>query len=193
MKIIKTSFIKDIKLRYRIIKSTVTVLIGSFAIAALSTARIALPFNGYIESISPYHTEFVADSRIPENYSEVLFKKPYINYLLNHWNCELNELALLGDDWDGENSAAVQPDAVKICRDILENTSSSIGSLHEIYPTPFGSICMEWSVGKGYVNAEIASTGIAFFHNFGDPAKKYIREFAPVSDEIIEDLKANLS
>lgn len=168
-------------------------MIGSFAIAALSTARIALPFNGSIESMSPYHTEFVADSRIPENYSEVLFKRPYINHLLNQWNCELNELAQLVDNWDGENSAAVQPDAVKICRDILENTSSSIGSLQEIYPTPFGSICMEWSVKKGYVNAEIASTGIAFFHNFGNSSEKYIRKFAPVSKEIIEDLKANLS
>lgn len=190
---IKASFIKDIRLRYRIIRSTVTVMIGTFAIAALSAARIAVPFNGSIESMSPYHTELVAESRIPENYSEILFKKTFFNSLINYWNSELDELALLEDDWDGENSAAVQPEAISLCRSILDDTYFSVGLLKEIYPTPFGSICMEWSVGKGYVNAEIASTGIAFFHNFGDTSPKYIREFAPVSSEIIEDLKANLS
>ena len=115
------------------------------------------------------------------------------NSLIEKWNSELDELALLEDDWDGENSAATQPDAIALCRDIIETTSFAIGSLKEIYPTPFGSICMEWSAKEGYVNAEIASTSIAFFHNFGNSSEKYIREFAPVSKEIIEDLKANLS
>lgn len=188
----KASFIKDLKIRYRIIRSTVTVMIGIFAVSAVAIAKIAEPFNASVETISPHNTVLVSESRIPDGYTDTLFRNIH-NSIKERWNCELDELAILDDDWDGENSAAIQPDAVTRCRHILDETGFAIENLSELYPTPFGSICMEWSVGNGYVNAEVASTGIAFFHNYGNNSEKYICEFNSAFDETINILKNHLS
>lgn len=184
------SFVRDIRLSYKLISSTLTVTIGSFVIGACAVAKAAVPFdNGSLEAMSPFHSELVTESRFPAGYSDFLFK----NALLEKWNAELDELTILEEDWDGEGSAAVQPQAVRNCRDILHLTSFALSELQEIYPTPFGSICMEWSHGDGYVNAEIASSGMAFFHKYGNRNEAYLHEFSPLSDEILNDLKANLS
>lgn len=183
------SFVRDIRLSYRLISSTLTVTIGSFVIGACAVAKAAVPFdNGSLEAMSPFHSELVTESRFPAGYPDSLFK----NALFEKWNAELDELAMLEEDWDGEGSAAVQPQAVINCRDILRQTSSALRNLEEIYPTPFGSICVEWSYGDHYVNAEIASSGMAFFHKYANRNEAYIHEFSPLSDKILNDLKANL-
>jgi len=193
----KESFIQDIKIIYAAVKRNVTVFIGTLAIAACSIATTAIPVDLRIEPISPIHTELISESRLPDNVYNSLFgsirDKAYQATMAEEWDREISELAELGDDWDAEGAAAVQPEAVQLCRDIISETQSALSSLTEIYPTPFGSLCMEWKIGPGYVNAEVSAAGISFFHNYRNGYEKYIRELGPASAEAISDLKTHLA
>lgn len=185
-------FAQNIRLSYQKIKRTIRVSIGSFTVLALSVASVAVPFKMSIEPISTFHTEIFSPTNLPADFSERIIREHNAE-IRKTWNNELDEIASLGEDWDGEGSAAVQPEAVDFIKSrILGSNDFSLDKLSEMYPTPFGSICLEWTVRDGYVNAEIASTGMAFFHKAANEAKPFVRRFAEYSDDLINSLKSHL-
>ncbi len=88
------------------------------------------------------------------------------------WNVILDELAEYPDNWDGEGARAINSATIDTCRQILEDTARYESLLDDIYPTEFGTICLQWhsSPSDGLVNAEVASDRMAFYAH--EPGKE---------------------
>lgn len=111
------------------------------------------------------------------------------------WNNELDELAEYEDDWDGDGAMAVQADTIVTAREVLKATNAVIGFLSDIFPTPLGTVCLEWKHDCKIVNVEVTRERIAYYvDKFGDgrEVSDYVRA-SGVTSEFIESIKASIS
>ena len=189
-------FVSNFKSAYLQIKTNLRVVIAGLTILASSVVASAtsIPPDFTQEPISVTNTYIVDDSAIPQNYISILLPEAIrIQDAADKWLNELDEIATLEEDWDGEGASAVQSGAVENCRLIINNTLKAIKKLEEIYPTPFGSLCMEWTLTNGYLNAEVSMNGIGFFRKYTNGQSNINFEFAPLEDKVMTELSHLLS
>ncbi len=108
------------------------------------------------------------------------------------WDVILEELAEYHDNWDGEGARAINSATIDNCRHILKHTARYETLLEDIFPTEFGTVCIQWySSSDGLVNAEVAPDRIAFYAY--EPGKDLV-DFRPVAfgKEPIDHLVAAL-
>lgn len=189
-------FVSNLKSAYLRIKTNLKVVIAGLTVLASSVVAHAasMPPDFTSEPISIVNTYIVDDSAIPQNYiSTLLPEKIHIQDATTKWLKELDEIAKIEENWDGEGASAVQSGAVKNCRLIIDFTIKAINKLEEIYPTPFGSLCMEWTLTNGYLNAEVSMNGIGFFRKYTNGESNINFEFAPLDDKALTELSNLLS
>jgi hypothetical protein len=77
----------------------------------------------------------------------------------------LTELRSLEDNWDGYRGAGISSAAVDEASALVKAQISSGGKLNlpEVFPTPNGTIAMEWQQGEGEAVFEIGNAGISGF------------------------------
>lgn len=109
------------------------------------------------------------------------------------WSMDLDELGSLPDNYDGENSSAMLPGVVDNCKFVLDRTRDYIAYLEEIYPMPYGTICMEWKMPDGYVNAQISPDYMTFYHDRGVGNPYSTLEKSPFDNERVALLLRELS
>lgn len=113
--------------------------------------------------------------------------------LFNKWVTEIEELGTLERDWDGENAPPVYKDAISNCRGLLSQAMSSIFNLMEVYPTTFGTICLEWRNNANYrLNLEMGKTLMGFYLDSPKEEEIYAMESSPINKKNTDILLQNL-
>ena len=95
---------------------------------------------------------------------------------IDKWDEMLEELSQYPDNWDGDDAREVKKETITNCRDILQKTLVYKGFLNDIYPTEFGTICIQWHrvSDDRLVNVEVAPNRIAFYGDI--PGKVHISQ-----------------
>lgn len=86
---------------------------------------------------------------------------------------EIRNLLLLEDDWDGEGAYAIDKGAAMNCHKFLELKRSHVEYISDIYPTPSGTICIDWNIEGNIVSAEISHIQIAFYCEAVENSESY--------------------
>lgn len=76
---------------------------------------------------------------------------------------DICDILALEPDWDGDGAFPVSEDVAENCRKLIEATKSHVELISEIYPTPVGSICIDWNIGSIIVSAEFGEQQMAFY------------------------------
>jgi hypothetical protein len=83
---------------------------------------------------------------------------------------EITSFAALKENWDGYGAVApherVISNAVKFVNTLPENLFKSVDA--ETTPTPYGTIVIDFRVGKELVSIEVGKSQIGFFSKFND-------------------------
>lgn len=152
-------------MRYRIIRRALTVMLGSFVIAASAVVNIAPPSQyPEVDGISVQRT--MVSGQQPE-VTDAAFEleQKAERAVTQRWMATVDELASMPDNWDGEGAKAVPGEIADNARMVIEATRDNIDCLDDIYPTELGTLCMQWKStgGSDRVNAEIGRTRMAFY------------------------------
>lgn len=82
---------------------------------------------------------------------------------IEEFNETLEELSLLTDNWDGEDSYPMQEGVKELCEYIICKTINSIRYLDSIDLSFFGSVIMEWKLKDRIINVEVYKNNVAFY------------------------------
>lgn len=77
---------------------------------------------------------------------------------------EIYSLQQLTDGWDGDEAENIDDMVGKNCRELLSYSKSKPQYIDALYPTPVGSICIDWIHKGSKISAEISSGQIAFYY-----------------------------
>lgn len=182
--------ISDLKPAYQKVRRSLAVVIGGIMIAVSAVASRPIPTNDlqYCD-VSPEKTIIVDTTIIPTTFIEEASIKAEKDY---NWIEEtFSEMATFDDDWDGEGARAISPAALENARNIMDKTHAFKSKLQEIYPTPFGSVCLEWNFNGVFINAEVGANVLAFYKDSGNDTDIH-HERNAISNETIEELIACL-
>lgn len=191
--------IDNFKSLYNVTRRKIIVLIGGLCVAACS---IASP------SIAAYDKPTLAYDDIPVQKTRIvdpgIMPQDFINHVSDRivsisnneqtslWNKELDNLTTYSGNWDGEEAEAVQPEAIECSRKLLKAAIDYAPLINAVFPTSFGSVCMEWGAGKNWVSVELASSGVAFYHDRGDENPIYSADYPSLSDACEDDIISHL-
>lgn len=149
---------KDI-LDFVVKKSTVVILGVQFVLSDVSAdvSAASIPDCSFesvdsIEEVMPVKTSIgCLDFELTDNQ--------------NKWEIILDELSEYSDNWDGEGARAINPATIDNCRVIVKDTARYESLLDDIFPTAFGTVCLQWYKPStdALVNAEIAPDKMAFY------------------------------
>lgn len=109
------------------------------------------------------------------------------------WQTVLDELAEYPDNWDAEGARAISKATIDNCRRVLKETVMYESLLDDIFPTEFGTVCLQWYKPStdALVNAEIAPDRMAFYSD--EPGRDlYNLRPAAFGKETIDKLVAAL-
>lgn len=68
-----------------------------------------------------------------------------------------------------------------------------MGILDNIFPTSFGSICMEWGKGMNWINAEVTADSFHFYHGNGGLAPSFVMPPSSLDGLNLKKLKSRLA
>lgn len=106
---------------------------------------------------------------------------------------EISELGDLPSNWDGEDSEAVDSLSAINCRNLISYKKAKVNYIEAIYPTPNGSICIDWKNKGGKLSVEINNNRMAYYFVSADRSDFYdspFLEFGEASmNALFEDLK----
>lgn len=77
---------------------------------------------------------------------------------------EIYDLHQLTEGWDGEDAEDIAADVSRNCRELLSYANSKPQYIECLYPTPIGTICIDWKHMGAKVSAEISSRQMAFYY-----------------------------
>lgn len=77
---------------------------------------------------------------------------------------EIYDLLQLTEGWDGEDAENIEDAVTLNCRELLSYANSRPQYIEGLYPTPIGSICIDWRHQGAKVSAEISSQKMAFYY-----------------------------
>lgn len=180
--------IEEIRIIYRVTKRKISLAIGGFIIAALSVASSVEPIQASVAPISSFDTDITYNLEQQTHISQQIFNqienKDDADFpLMKQWEEEIDDIVALPDDWDEEGSSAILPGTADNCKSVLKDTAVFVKYLDTIYPTPFGTICIEWKLPDGFLNVELSGKSMAFYHDFGFDKAPVTFEKAPFSKD----------
>ena len=117
------------------------------------------------------------------------------DYLMSQWTEKLDEFKEYGDDWDGESALAVRSETIATAKELLQGTATHLDYLSEIYPTPLGTVCLEWKYDGATINAEVARRRIAYYidkFSDGSAVSEYYKAKG-IPQELIDSLNASFA
>lgn len=87
----------------------------------------------------------------------------------------LNEIGGLHDNWDGHHAACISATAIEHATALLNGHVPLMGrlSLPDLFPTPHGTLAMEWQEGDGEAVLEVGDNGISGFIKSSPGAATY--------------------
>lgn len=86
---------------------------------------------------------------------------------------EIYELGGLPMNWDGEEADAIDSRSAMNCRKLLLYKNARVNYIDAIYPTPGGSICIDWRKNGAKLSAEINGDRMAYYYVSADRKECY--------------------
>lgn len=105
---------------------------------------------------------------------------------------EMESLTLMEDGWDGEDALVITKESVYNCRYLLSFRRSLPQFIDIVYPTSYGTICINWSKNGNKVSAEVSNKEFGFYFISSDRTSKIDSEIKNFNDENLENLFTNL-
>lgn len=146
-----------------------SVMLGGVMVGIMLVGGATAEAANVRMELNPQTTEISSQAQMPVDFiqqisidAENVAKQKSLT-LMNQWVSEMETFADYGANWDGEGADPISLQTIENGKLILDETISSIRKIESIYPTPFGSICIEWKVAGGYINAEFNDSKIAFY------------------------------
>lgn len=162
---------EEIKKSYTQVKKRgARIIIGGIIfMAAEISSSVSTPTASYcFDPTPPVAAIFAKDDASRGMMAEPLFSSAMRDTeksLLSEWIDALDELQEYEDDWDGEGSLAVRKDTIDSVKDLLKYTSGVIHYFYDVYPTPLGSLILEWKQGQMTVIAEVIREKFAIYRD----------------------------
>ncbi len=100
----------------------------------------------------------------------------------------LQELAEMPEGWDGEEAFPIERATVLNCQYILSDKRAQDEFLTDVYPSPTGSVCMEWEKDGGKVSVEVSPNALAFYYVSADETEVYDSPIFAFGREAVENL-----
>lgn len=105
---------------------------------------------------------------------------------------EMESLSQMEEGWDGEDASAITKESVYNCRYLLSFRRSLPQFLDIVYPTPYGTICIDWSKNGNKVSAEVSDKEFGFYFISSDRKGQLDSEIMGFNEENLENLFTNL-
>lgn len=185
--------VSDFKRMYDVLKRQVTLYICGFVVGANLVAAAPILSVDIPNDFSPQKTEVTSSDLIhvkEEVNSEILEKE--ISRQVSSWHEAIDEVCVWPDNWDEEGAVAVKPGVGDTAKMIVSETAGYVGLLDNVYPTAFGSICLEWGRRNFWVNAEVSSNSINFYHGDGGSSPIFSQGRTLVDSEVLALLREQL-
>ena len=81
---------------------------------------------------------------------------------------EIHHIMKMTDSWDGDDAEAIPKTTALNCRKMILKKKASILNIESLYPTPSGTICLDWRKNGAKVSAEIGDSKFAFYYSSSD-------------------------
>ena len=108
---------------------------------------------------------------------------------------KLNDIEALREGWDGYHGAAIDKRVVSNARRFITTMAADgleIASVDDIYPTPYGTIVVEYHNDHGLVSMEISGTQVGYFTDYPGCGNYGSRGIDTDFNSIPEELKLQL-
>lgn len=153
---------------------------------AKATGRYAIDVVSRIEQL--YNVD--SDTPILDEIEEISTVK-----LSSDIAAKLNDISKLPEGWDGYGASAVSGKVVGNTIHFLNSMQQAgvdIKSPDDIYPTPYGTIVVEYNNERGLVSMEIGATQVGFFTDYPGCGNFGSRGIDTDFESIPEELKNHL-
>lgn len=186
--------ITEFKKRYDVLLRKLLVTVCSFTVSAYTLASAQSEPVKMIDNLATVKTE-VAVSQATDEKERVNFKILEIatQNQLTMWEEAIDDVCSWPENWDEEGASAVLPGVGDSTKTVLSFTKDYLDLLDNIFPTAFGSICMEWGSGMNWINAEITANSFHFYHGNGEIKPNYILPSSNIDSSNMDILLARLS
>lgn len=105
---------------------------------------------------------------------------------------ELERIAALGENWDGEGAKPIGEDVVANAMIMVENMQETLLEKCNIYPVAYGNICLDFGHDDSLVSLECGKSKIGLFTDFANGGNVVIDdmpcEFGNIPDVVYEQL-----
>lgn len=91
-------------------------------------------------------------------------EKPEIQNKVEETSFEINHLMRMTEGWDGDDADSIERLSAMNCREILARRNARTEYVDVIYPTPSGSICVDWKNNGAKVSLELCNSKLAFYY-----------------------------
>jgi len=113
-------------------------------------------------------------------------------YFCNLRKSEVERIASLGDNWDGEGAKPINEAVVSNVMTMIGNMSETLLEQCNIYPLSYGNICLDFGEDGHMVSLECGRTKIGLFTDFEEGGNVVLEDvpcaFENIPDKVYEQL-----
>lgn len=186
--------ITEFKRRYNVLVRKLFVVVCSFTVSAYSLASTASEPVRIVDEFTTVKTEVPVSgtTAVKEKMNSQILEIASQNQL-GIWEEAIDEVCSWPENWDEEGASAVMPEVGESAKKVLHHTKDFLDLLDNIYPTVFGSICLEWGRDMNWINAEITENSYHFYHGNGGVTPEFVLPFSNLNPSNLDVLKDRLS
>lgn len=186
--------ISEFKKRYEVCYRKILVTVCSFTVGAYVMASPAQQPVRMEDDLPAVKTEVaVSDATVMKEVAATRILENAARNQLDVWEEAIDDVCSWPENWDEEGASAVKPGVGEAAKEILVRTKDYLDVLDNIFPTAFGSICLEWGRGLNWVNAEITADSFHLYHGNGGIKPSFIMPSSPIDPSNLDVLKTRLS
>ena len=101
---------------------------------------------------------------------------------------EICNLKNMGAGWDGDDAEEIEDQTADNCRLLLSYSKAIPNFVELVYPTPSGTLCIDWRSKAGKVSAELSERHFAFYFISNDKKDVYDSPVMELGEESYESL-----
>lgn len=101
---------------------------------------------------------------------------------------EIYNLMKMTEGWDGDDAEAIERVSAMNCRELLSRRKAKVEYVEVVYPSPSGSICIDWRNRGAKVSLELCRTKMAFYYISSDKEDIFDSPILDYNDDNMETL-----
>lgn len=101
---------------------------------------------------------------------------------------EIYNLMKMTEGWDGDDAEAIECESAINCRELLSRRKAKVEYVEIVYPSPSGSICIDWRNRGAKVSLELCREKMAFYYTSSDKEDKFDSPILDYNDNSLDTL-----